>query len=54
MAGFTDISDTEQSSQEGEEGSRKGEELPVPLEDCKVIGEACDDRFHSSHLSTQT
>ncbi len=33
----TDISNAEQGKQESSEGSGKGEELPVSLEDLKVI-----------------
>lgn len=46
----TDISDAEQGKQEGPKGCGKGKEFPVPLEDLKVICQACDDRLHAAHL----
>lgn len=47
---YTDIGDAEQGEEEGEEGCGKGEELAVPLEDLKVVGQACDDGLHAAHL----
>lgn len=47
---YTDIGDAEQSEEEGEEGCGKGEELPVPLEDLKVVSQAGDDGLHAAHL----
>lgn len=46
----TDIGNAEQGNQECSEGCGEGEELPVPLEDLKVICQACDDCLHATHL----
>lgn len=46
----TDISNAEQGHQEGSKGCGEGEEFPVPLEELKIIRQACDDRLHAAHL----
>lgn len=46
----TDIGNAEQGNQEGSKGCGEGEELPVSLEDLKVICQTCDDCLHATHL----
>ena len=46
----TDISDAEESNQECSKGRGEGEDLSVPLEELKVVRQACDHRLHAAHL----
>lgn len=47
---YTNIGNAEQGEEECEEGCSKREELPVSLEDLKVVSQACDDSLHATHL----
>lgn len=50
----THIRHTEQREQEGAKGCGEGEQLPVSLEDLKVVCQACDDGLHAAHLMDKT
>lgn len=46
----TDISNTQQGEEEGNERCGKREDLPVSLEDLEVVRQACDHGLHTAHL----